>query len=217
MYARARYPSAEIAAAVCAVLGTLPICAPLAFIGAPAAVAQTAEAGALPADIPAQPLAQALAAFASQTGLQLVYVSEVVQNKKSRPAAAGLSAEQALTRMLRGTGLQFEYLTPHSIRILAAEPSPRSTSTSPANDDLSEVIVTASRRDEHLLNVPITIEVLTGETHAKLNATMRLCVSNPCHREVLSTNSSSDHTRALSRWTMCKPQYISSVLWMGLL
>jgi len=171
MYARARRPSAQIAAAVCAVLRGLPICAPLAFIGAPAAVAQTPEGGALAADIPAQPLAQALAVFAGQTGLQLVYVSEVVRNKKSRAAAAGLSAQQALARMLRGTGLRFEYLTPHSIRILAAEPNPNVTSTSPTDDDLSEVIVTASRRDEHLRDVPITIEVLSSETLAKINAT----------------------------------------------
>jgi len=171
MYARARHPSAQIAAAVCAVLRALPICAPLAFIGASAAVAQTPEGGALAADIPAQPLAQALAALASQTGLQLVYVSEVVRNKKSRAVAAGLSAQQALARMLRGTGLRFEYLTPHSIRIIAAEPTPSATNTSATDTDLSEVIVTANRRDEHLRDVPITIEVLTGETLAKLNAT----------------------------------------------
>jgi outer membrane receptor protein involved in Fe transport len=171
MHVRARRPSAQIATAVCAVLRAVPICAPLAFIGAPAAVAQAPEGGALAAAIPAQPLAQALSAFASQTGLQLVYVSEIVQNKKSRKAAAGLSAQQGLAQILRGTGLKFEYLTPHSIRILAADPSPRSAGTSPSNEDLSEVIVTASRRDEHLLNVPMTIEVLTGETLAKINAT----------------------------------------------
>jgi len=171
MYARARRPSAQIAAAVCAVLRALPMAAPLAFVGAAAAVAQAPEGGALAADIPSQPLAQALAAFASQTGLQLVYVSEVVRNKKSRAATAGLSAQQALTRMLRGTGLKFEYLTSHSIRILAAEPTPGVTSTSLMDDDLSEVIVTASRRDEHLRDVPITIEVMSGETLAKINAT----------------------------------------------
>jgi len=171
MHARARRPSAQIAAAVCAVLRTLPISAPLALIGAPAAMAETSESGALAAAIPAQPLAQALAAFASQTGLQLVYVSEIVQNRKSRAVAAGLTPEQALTRMLRGTGLKFEYLTPHSVRILAAEPPANVTGTNRTDDDLSEVIVTASRRDEHLRDVPITIEVLTSETLAKINAT----------------------------------------------
>ena len=33
------------------------------------------------------------------------------------------------------------------------------------------MIVTANRREENLQNVPITIQVLTGETLAKLNAT----------------------------------------------
>jgi len=42
---------------------------------------------------------------------------------------------------------------------------------SPAPDELREVIVTANRREEALQNVPITIQVLTNATLAKLNAT----------------------------------------------
>ena len=42
---------------------------------------------------------------------------------------------------------------------------------SAAGDELQEVIVTANRREENLQNVPITIQVLTGATLAKLNAT----------------------------------------------
>ena len=41
----------------------------------------------------------------------------------------------------------------------------------PDGDELQEVIVTANRREENLQNVPITIQVLTGGTLAKLNAT----------------------------------------------
>jgi iron complex outermembrane receptor protein len=49
---------------------------------------------------------------------------------------------------------------------------PREPTTNiPATDELQEVIVTANRREESLQNVPMTIQVLTGETLAKLNAT----------------------------------------------
>ena len=58
----------------------------------------------------------------SQTGLQLVYVSDVVRNQKSHAAAAGLSAAGRSARLLQGTGLRFEYLTPHSVRILESGP-----------------------------------------------------------------------------------------------
>ena len=75
------------------------------------------------------PLAQALEEFARQTGLQLVYVSGVVRDQRSHAVSAGLAADAALARMLEGTGLTFEYLTPRSIRILAAVIAPPREST----------------------------------------------------------------------------------------
>src|ERR1700686_5028688 len=172
MGVRSRHRSADIATVVSGVLRTLSICAPVALLDAPATLAQVFEPTSLAADIPARPLADALAAFARQTGLQLVYVSGVVRNRRSHAAAAGLSPDEALARLLQGTGLRFEYLTPHSIRILAAEGGPRKTAmNSPAQAELSEVIVTANRREEDLQDVPITVQVLTGDALARLNAT----------------------------------------------
>jgi iron complex outermembrane receptor protein len=155
---------------VSGVLRALSICAPVALLDAPPTLAQTFEPTTLTADIPARPLAEALAAFARQTGLQLVYVSDVVRKRKSHATAAGLSADDALARLLQGTGLRFEYLTPRSIRILALA-APRQSTYAPANTELAEVIVTANRREEDLQDVPITIQVLTGDALARLNAT----------------------------------------------
>jgi iron complex outermembrane recepter protein len=165
--------SARIATVVSAVLRGLPICAPIAFFESPAALAQTFEPKALGADIPAQPVAQALEAFARQTGLQFVYVSGVVDQRRSHAVSAGLGAQEALTGLLQGTGLKFDYLTSRSIRILTGEVTPprEPTTKMPAADELQEVIVTANRREEDLQAVPMTIQVLTGETLSKLNAT----------------------------------------------
>jgi outer membrane receptor protein involved in Fe transport len=158
-----------VRAAVSRLLRTLPICVPVALVNAPVALAQAVANSTLGNDIPAQPLAQALAAFASQTGLQLVYVSGVVRNQNSHAVPAGLSSQDALSRLLRGTGLRFEYLTPHSIRILAGA-APKTTTGSTTTDE-EEVIVTANRREEAVQNVPMTIQVLTQATLARLNAT----------------------------------------------
>ena len=156
-----------------AVLRALSICAPAALLDIPPTLAQALEPTALAADIPAQPLPQALEALGRQTGLQFVYVSGVVQDQRSHAVSAGLGANKALTRMLEGTGLKFEYLTPHNIRILAAVvvPLQEPTKKAPSDEELQEVIVTANRREQNLQNVPMTIQVLTGETLAKLNAT----------------------------------------------
>ncbi len=173
MGSQSRHRSAGIATVVSGVLRALSICTPAALLDFPPTLAQAFEPTALAADIPAQPLAQALEAFARQTGLQLLYVSGVVRDQKSRAVFAGMSAGDALARVLEGTGLKFEYLTPRSIRILAPEVGPlrEIAAQAPAGEELQEVIVTASRREENLQNVPMTIQVLTGEALAKLNAT----------------------------------------------
>ncbi|HEY1313330.1 MAG TPA: TonB-dependent receptor [Steroidobacteraceae bacterium] len=169
---QSRRRSTNIATVVSGILRALSICVPAALCDPPCALAQAVES-TLAAAIPAQPLPQALGALSRQTGLQFVYVSADVREQKSHAVSAGLDAREALTRMLEGTGLKFEYLTPRSIRVLAAEvAAPREPTTKiAARDELQAVIVTANRRDENLQNVPTTIQVLTGETLAKLNAT----------------------------------------------
>ena len=140
-----RHIAVSIATRLPGVLRTLSICLPFALSHAPASLAESVGP-TLTAAIPAQPLERALEAFTRQTGLHLAYVSGVVRNQKSHLVSAGLSAEEALSRMLQGTGLSFEFLTPHSVRILVKATEP--TVQSPAASDESqppEVLVTGSR------------------------------------------------------------------------
>ena len=171
MAGRWRCPSEGIATLVSGVLRAASICTSAALLDVPPTLAGAPEPTLLTADIPAEPLALALEAFARQTGLQLVYVSEVVRDQRSHAVPAGLGAPDALARMLQGTGLQFEALTPRSIRILAAVavPPPTTMTNVSAGDELREVIVTADRREEKLQDVPITVQVLSGEQLRELN------------------------------------------------
>ncbi len=164
-----RRRSADIATVVSRVLRGLSICAPVAVLGPSPALAVSYEPVALAADIPAQPLAQALAAFRRQTGLQLIYVSSVISNQKSQAVAAGLSADEALARMLQGTGLRFEHLTARGIRIFAGVATPLATLRVFTPEPRDEVIITANRREESLQDVPITIQVVTGDELKQLN------------------------------------------------
>jgi iron complex outermembrane receptor protein len=168
---RSHQRSAGIVTVATGVLRALSICAPAALLDAPTTLAQAFEPKALTADIPAEPLAQALAAFARQTGLQLVYVSGVIRDQRSHAVSAGLGANEALARIIEGTGLKFEYLTTRSIHIIAAVvgPSREPTMKIPATDELQEMIVTANRREENLRNVPITVQVLSGEQLRELS------------------------------------------------
>jgi hypothetical protein len=77
---------------------------------------RAASPGALRFDIPPQALRTALASWAQKTKLQIIYVADVVHDQQSPGAAAGLEPKLALQRLLAGTGLRFEFLTPRVVR-----------------------------------------------------------------------------------------------------
>ncbi len=141
----------------------------VALLGAAASRAQSPAR--LAADIPPQPLAEALAAYARQTGLQLVFVSEIARGKTSKGAPAGLTQDAALTRLLDGTGLRFEFLNERSVRILAAKPELPAAPAPPHEEHrggeslttIQEIIVTAAQRDELQNRVPISMAVWTPQ------------------------------------------------------
>ena len=126
-------------------LRALSVCVALTLGDVHPALAESDEPPALTAPIAAQPLAQALEAFAQQTGLHLVYVSGVVQNQTSQAVPAGLSADEALTRLLQGTGLKFEFFTARGVRILADERPTGPAAPDEAQRPLPSVMVTGSR------------------------------------------------------------------------
>jgi iron complex outermembrane receptor protein len=159
----------------CRISSRAAACCMLAVLcGAWAGTARSAPVLSTP--ITSQPLAAALVEFAHQTGLHLIYVSELAANRRSHDAPAGLSPTDALTLLLQGTGLSFQFLNPNTVRIfepVAVAPAPPSTKTDlpepraepPARRPgaLEEVIVTATRREERADDVPISMEVWSQE------------------------------------------------------
>lgn len=136
--------------------------------GAREAVSGVREAAAVA--IEAQPLAQALAAFTDLTHLQLVYVSQLVLGKVSQGVPAGLPPSPALARLLTGTGLDFLFLNSRTIKLFERPranrvEAPVAGRTAEANDppgSLEEVVVSATKRDEFLSAVPMSISVLSA-------------------------------------------------------
>lgn len=83
------------------------------------AVAQTAnQADSVRSfNIPAQPLPAALNAFGRQSGLQVTMASSAARGVTSGPVNGNLTREQALSRLLGGTGLSYAFTDANTVTI----------------------------------------------------------------------------------------------------
>jgi hypothetical protein len=139
-------------------------------------VAAATDPSTLASAIPSQSVPGALSEFASLTGFQIIYLSDVAEDRTSRGAPAGLSAREALGRLLEGTGLGYELLNERTVRIFSVESPvtkqavmPAAAAVQPGPTDyrrlvpLEEVVVTSNRREEPLGIVPISASVWTEE------------------------------------------------------
>jgi outer membrane receptor protein involved in Fe transport len=126
-------------------------------------------------DIPAQPLSQALNQLALQSNREILFSPRLTAGRRGPPLRGAFSPEDALARLLEGSGLMVR-LEGRSFLIqpipaplpaphpATAKPSPQSDS----NDPLESVVVTALKRDSQMQKTPLSITVLTGETLSRL-------------------------------------------------
>ena len=83
------------------------------------AAAQDARAGIRKETaIPTEPLGVALQAVAKDYDLQVLYRTEVVGALRTRGAAGSLTAGEALSQILSGTGLSYRYLDEKTVTIV---------------------------------------------------------------------------------------------------
>jgi iron complex outermembrane recepter protein len=151
-------------------------------------------------DVPPQALAPALRSYATETGLHLIYISEDVRARRSDGARGSLTAAEALSRILRGTGLTYHFLDADTISIVplahrgaaaaaaggrsggaaAADParksnagkSPKESRTQLRGEaiELQPVLVTATRRPEEARAIAGSVTAFTGDELDALGA-----------------------------------------------
>lgn len=86
-------------------------------------IAPTSSEAARSFDIPSQPLRDALRQLMQQGSLQIGFEAVDVDGKTSSAVSGSMSAGEALSQLLAGTGLTFRYLTSGSVVL---EPAPQS-------------------------------------------------------------------------------------------
>lgn len=81
-------------------------------------------------NIPAQPMTDALVRFGMQTGIDLVFDSAIAAQRQSPGVQGALDAEEALRRLLAGTGVTYRFTAPATVT-LAATPTPANVTVMP--------------------------------------------------------------------------------------
>jgi TonB-dependent siderophore receptor len=116
--------------------------------------------------IDAQPLEDALQGFAGQTGIQIVFVSQITNGLRANPVAGEYSLSAGLDVLLAGSGLTYNVLNPLTIAIRRQDPADAGLSSN-ARDPAQGSVVSAN-------NVPTTTrmeEVVVRGTAEQLVAT----------------------------------------------
>jgi iron complex outermembrane recepter protein len=121
-----------------------------------------AQAAAVEYDIPAGSLSDALTEFGRQSGLQVAVDSALLGGLRSPGVTGAMTAEEALSRLVTGSGLTWRMTGPNMVtleKVAAVEPG-----TVPGTMTLPPVTVTAERTDRSLMDTATSVSVFDADT-----------------------------------------------------
>ena len=105
-----------------------------------AAYAQTTQTHRF--NIPSQPLNRALRLLAEQSGIQLAYQTSVASGTNSAALSGVMTSEEALSRLLNGSGLSYGFTGANTVTIRSKEPALPQTMSAEGTTLLDTIIVT---------------------------------------------------------------------------
>ncbi len=106
----------------------------------------------------AQPIADALIAFAVQAHVSIGVAGIDFHGARGNAVEGAYSSQDALSRILEGSGYTFEFLDANTVRIRAIVRQTQQVAP------VENVIVTATKREAEAQTLPFSIVVLTGDT-----------------------------------------------------
>lgn len=130
-------------------------------------------------DIPPQQLPSALLKFATQSGVQVTSPGQLIEGKHSAGVVGTLDGREALRRILKDTALRFDVVDDDTVMIVPTSPAEKSEQTQaqpaesadPLRERLEEIVVTAQKKEERLLETPQSVTALSATALESLGAT----------------------------------------------
>jgi iron complex outermembrane receptor protein len=127
-----------------------------------------------PVSVHPQELTAALQMLAHESGLHLVYIEEDVNSRQSPGASGDLTPEEALKRVLKGTGLTYKFLDGETVTIMPVSQgarfgrqdlsaaSPRQSSLEVTENDARSSQDLTALREEHLRLAQVSSDPTQG-------------------------------------------------------
>ena len=122
-----------------------------------------AEGPTVEFDLPAEPFTQAVLDFSHQSGLSAIYgLTPQMEKLVTRPVKGRMPSSDALAGMLQGSGLTFEFDTPHSVVIETPGPAPALPAVSPDAGAAGLEPAVLAGNEGHLEQVDVTGSLIRG-------------------------------------------------------
>jgi iron complex outermembrane receptor protein len=124
-------------------------------------------------DIPAQPLGRALNQLALRSDREILFSTALTRGRRSPSLSGDFTAEEALARLLQGSGLNVRlegrsFLVVPGPRPLATNADQPRPQTAPQAAAIDSVVVTALKRSSLVQQTPISMTVVSGEQLSRL-------------------------------------------------
>lgn len=160
---------------------TLVVATVAAMLFASAAPALGQEAGQLRAfNIPPQPMASALRQLAAESGLQIAFTTGDIGNLQGKGVQGAMSARQALTQLLAGTGVTFRFTGQNTVALRRGGDEPinipgslslptidvagsKETAWGPVEGYVATRSAAGSKSDTPIVEIPQSVSVVTGD------------------------------------------------------
>jgi iron complex outermembrane receptor protein len=138
--------------------------AAIALISAFAAPPALAQEQARAFDISAQPMGPALQSFARQSDREILFTSTVVGGKRSAAVRGRYEPAAALAALLRGSGLAYRATSAGAYLIEPRGDEAVAQGDEAESSEVEEIVVTAQKREQRLIDVPMSITALSEKT-----------------------------------------------------
>jgi len=115
-------------------------------------------------DVPAQRLSSGVRVLASQARVSLAAPSDLVEGLTGPAVNGQMSVRAALNQLLAGSGLEAQFVSPDSVRIVRSTSGVIATQQAPANAaELDEIIIVGSQIRGARVNDALPVTVLDSE------------------------------------------------------